>query len=714
MRLAASSTLPFLALLVAATASSGAARTLARPSAPHSVAVNADQQAQASDEASLELVGQVGGHASAVATDGSYAYVGAFQRLVVVDVRDPFRPRIVGQTEMLPNFGGIGFEGRTPHDMRFPGSISSVAVVDDTVLVADRGAGLTAVDVSNRAAPRIVGSVAPLTRPQIPDLTSLQVVGSTAYLTAGPDGLVMFDVSTPSAPRRVGKLFFSADANAASVAGGYAYVALGADGVQVVDVSDPSAPREVGQLDTPGMAFDIIVAGDLAYIADSASELTVADVSDPTAPRIVAQLDLGMDDRKGAFVLALYGSTAYLGGMVIPLHVIDVSDPLAPRLVNVVTSPLQAISANGALSDICDLATSSSAAAFAADASASPSTASGGYAYVANGAAGLQIFDLGVPTAPRPIGSLPMLSMGTDLAVQGTRAYAADSVFGLQVVDLADPVAPRLAGISPTRGTLHGVAVDGRFAYVADNLVGDLQVVDVSRPDAPFPMGAIETPGDDALRVALSGGHAFVAAFADGLQVVDVRDPVTPRLVGGSNAVRAARDVVVQGSMAYVADNDLGLVVFDIAEPTSPRLLGFHRPDSTLRGIPMMPAVAVSGHHAYVTYHTNRAEHGLLVYDVGNPSAPTLVGRLDTPSLTTDVAVDGRYAYVIENAQSVQMIDVSRPDAPRKVATFTMNFGVEVIAATRGYVYTLGSTGFLTLKPTGIQHVVFLPSASAE
>lgn len=50
----------------------------------------------------VELIGQIGGTTNAVAIQGSYAYVGVGPRLVILNIANPARPIVVGQTVPLP------------------------------------------------------------------------------------------------------------------------------------------------------------------------------------------------------------------------------------------------------------------------------------------------------------------------------------------------------------------------------------------------------------------------------------------------------------------------------------------------------------------------------------------------------------------------------------------------------------------------------------
>ena len=61
------------------------------------------------------LVGQIGGLTYAVAVQGGYAYVGVGPRLVILDIRNPARPTLVGQTAVLPRSISDSETDPTPH-----------------------------------------------------------------------------------------------------------------------------------------------------------------------------------------------------------------------------------------------------------------------------------------------------------------------------------------------------------------------------------------------------------------------------------------------------------------------------------------------------------------------------------------------------------------------------------------------------------------------
>ncbi len=113
----------------------------------------------------------------------------------------------------------------------------------------------------------------------------------------------------------------------------------------------------------------------------------------------------------------------------------------------------------------------------------------------------------------------------------------------------------------------------------------------------------------------------------------------------------------------------LALAPSAVALPTTP-VGTFGRP-----GDGSATAVAVAGHHAYVTHACGEGCYGPLeVIDVADPARPTLVGATPLSWGTSGIAVAGSYAYTTgysANPNYLRMIDISRPDQPFTAAAFT-------------------------------------------
>jgi hypothetical protein len=191
------------------------------------------------------------------------------------------------------------------------------------------------------------------------------------------------------------------------------------------------------------------------------------------------------------------------------------------------------------------------------------------YAFVADGTAGLQAFNVSDPLHPQPAGSFdtPGTALGVAVTQIAGRQYAlvADGANGLRLADVTDPANPQAAGWVETSGTAYAVAVGqiGNLphAFVADGVAG-LLIVDVSDPASPQVMSHYDTVGE-ARGVALSGIYVYAADGAAGLQVIDVSDPTYPQFAAFADTPGTANDVTVVAPFSYVADHDQGLRVLN-------------------------------------------------------------------------------------------------------------------------------------------------------
>ena len=156
-------------------------------------------------------------------------------------------------------------------------------------------------------------------------------------------------------------------------------------------------------------------------------------------------------------------------------------------------------------------------------------------AYVPAGTAGLLVFDLRDPARPVLVATLgdpdPTDAVTTELssgiALAGDFAYLVETHRQgdtqddrFTVLDLRDPLAPRRRGAvslplvtrspSSTLGTIGGgLTVAGAFAYLARDTLG-LQVVDIRHPDAPRLVGLLNTPSQ-ASYVTAADDRLYVA-----------------------------------------------------------------------------------------------------------------------------------------------------------------------------------------------------------
>jgi archaellum component FlaF (FlaF/FlaG flagellin family) len=283
--------------------------------------------------------------------------------------------------------------------------------------------------------------------------------------------------------------------------------------------------------------------------------------------------------------------------------------------------------------------------------------------------------------------------------VSGNYAYVAAGAAGLHVVNVSDPQAPVIVGALDTPGNANDVRVVGTLAYVADGGAG-LQIIEVSSPSAPILRGTFDTPGD-ARDVRVISSRAYIADGEAGLRIVEVSNPAVPILLGTVDTPGIANGVDVSGTLAVVAEqrNDPildGLVTIDVSVPATPQILArlqtSDAADVTLRGSLVYLAGGFIG--------------PLQIVDIEVPTNPQLLAFL--PILgnfePADLDFFSRFVLAADSfnpSNRMTITDVFDPANPLFVAEITLDSVVPVgeryggtgVALTPQYVYTTGVLG---------------------
>ena len=582
----------------------------------------------------LNQVGHWGGAAWAVEIEGTIAYVGQGQSLLLFDISQPSAPLEMGRVIL-------------------PDGVTDIVVSGAYAYVAIGHGGLQVINISTPSSPVVVGTYG--TR----YVRAVDVSGDFAYLVEDSFGLEVLDISEPSNPVHVGGYDDADTTYDVVVSGNFAYVAYGYDGLKVFDISVPANLVQVGGYlyDPPDGASDMYWSVDLAnnYIfltaeatPGSRTSLYVVDISVPSNP-----IHTGVYDTTGYnyTYVSVFGDYAYLANRTYGFEIIDISVPSIPTQVTKYDT-------DGA-GRVSDVAVSSN------------------YAYIANGSNGLQVFDISTPSSPIPVAvTTNSTACLHGVAVLGNYVYTGGGLFdaGLHLIDISKPSKLTRVGFYGELGSSEVFAVSGDYAYVwSDD--DELEVIDFSTPSSPIRVGSVETSYRLALDVTISGNYAFVAVQQGGLDVVDISMPSNPVRVGGYNTTGLAYGVAVSGNYAYVADGLNGLQVLDISSPSSPVRIGGCDTDHFANKI------AVEGNHAYIA----DGDSGLQVIDITFPANPMRVGNYDTP-YAYDVAVSGNYAYLVTSGSGLYIIDISEPSTPSLAGRFD----------TAGFAYGVAISGDYT------------------
>ncbi len=267
---------------------------------------------------------------------------------------------------------------------------------------------------------------------------------------------------------------------------------------------------------------------------------------------------------------------------------------------------------------------------------ASGVVASGQYALVADRLAGLTILDIGDPALPVIAGTVGFPEGGYSLHLAAAGHYAYCGGDSVRIVDWEDPTQPVIVG-EIHAGWPYGVAVQGNLLYVADHGFG-LKIVDVSDPTLPVIIGQLHTPGR-VHRVSVDGTYAYLVGCSCQLFVVDVSDPTQPQLIGSSAYLRGVYEgIAVEGGLAFTSGSG-PMRIFDVQVPSDPQLIATVDFDSG-RGL------GYAWPFAYVSTGNEVYDTGsVVVVNVSQPAAPSIVRTVETPGYGWGLAADANYVY---------------------------------------------------------------------
>jgi hypothetical protein len=159
------------------------------------------------------------------------------------------------------------------------------------------------------------------------------------------------------------------------------------------------------------------------------------------------------------------------------------------------------------------------------------------------------------------------------ITIAGNYAYVLTEK-NLVVLDLENPLTPKVTATigQPALDDPRGIAIQFRYAFVVDRF--GLKVLDVTDLAHPRPLETAQVAVDDARNIYVARTYAYIAAGKNGLGIIDVESPESPRLDQFFNANNSMNDVndvkigmVAASAFAFVADGHNGLRVLQILSP---------------------------------------------------------------------------------------------------------------------------------------------------
>lgn len=572
----------------------------------------------------------------------------------------------------------------------------------DIVVVADKAYcvspfGLVVFDVGNPAAPSFIA------KEYLPYAEAIAVADNHAFVARGLHGLTLLDISNPADPVATGQCNTRGFAQAVEVSGNYAYVAEADSGLSVFDISNPSAPTFLAKIDLPGYANDVVLQGQYAYVASRHEGFSIINISAPGVPTLVKQ------GGPMTWSAKIQGNLLYTVGRWGSAQIWDVSVPATPQFVSVLSSgTCWALDLQGNLAfvvdsgkgihivDVTDPVHPSEASVFA------PTGKSGiylnvacanGFIYAVDQRYGLVVFQAINPQLPGVVGQL-VAGVNFSIELAGDRVFLCQAAGGLRPINVADRNAPSPRNRVATPDWAYHSALQGNILYVACSF-GGLQVFDVSGPGAPVLISSYPT-NMLIYDVVVDGTYLYMTVTNTttygALQILNISDPYNPTLVSTFQTASAAWGICKQGQFCYVATD--GLDIVNVSNPVSPFRAGFQG------GLRRAKVVEVRGALALIT-----DDFGLHLYNVYNPSQITLFSSM-TQSPLWDFDMYYTYIFIAHDYLGMDVYDLADPAHPRFVDHWSFPGKIYDVKTDGHYLYLAAGSAFLVYRidsPTDVR-----------
>ena len=306
----------------------------------------------------------------------------------------------------------------------------------------------------------------------------------------------------------------------------------------------------------------------------------------------------------------------------------------------------------------------------------------GEYLYAAMGKGGFRVFDVAnvdVKDDSEHLQTAPVSPLSQRFYVKTKFATSIASPSTLALDPLRTQVAENEEqGIAPLYAFLYvadkyeGLIVVGNGAKGVGTLLDGDPRNNVLHRELTFNPGGVL---DGARRITIGGTKAYILADK-GLIVVELADPLHPKVIAEVPEVHDGRGVAIQFRYAFVVDAD-GLKVFDVTVPEKIKRVGETVPFADARN------VYVARTYAYVS----AGKDGIGIVDVEKPEHAAFVrnfnadGQLnDVNDLKIGMVSSSQFAFVADGKNGMRIVQLFSPGTQRNFYGFSPMPVPELIA----------------------------------
>lgn len=439
-----------------------------------------------------------------------------YENHLFIKTEHPLAPIYIYEVSDLDNPRLAGFYAQRAYAFAASGNHLYLTADDSSFQV---------LDLTTPVTPRLISSIYIPFRGRV-----MSVKDSLAYVTTGNTLLAVVDISNPFSPSLRGSISGSPSTSVSIAVAHPLVLANTGIGFWTIDVRDPDHPLTLAHFATGDAASNIEILDDFLFLCSLKAGLFVVDISNSQNPQFISNLSLGgwVDDIAIIDSLAFLSGYPFGGNLPPQLSIVNLAQPIYPRTIaqvsvlSVLPPPLGGLHPTA-------LAISEN------------------HAFVTHNW-GVSIINISDKTNPQLVKLITTQRIPRDIAISDNFACLANGEAGLRIFDITDPENPQEKAIFP--GVAVGVTMRDDTVLVA--LGGNLVILKILSSGSASKLGELATPGSrSTVDLALQGHFAYMA-YGEDLFVIDISDLGQPYIVGHALTPAYARGVAINGNGSEV------------------------------------------------------------------------------------------------------------------------------------------------------------------
>ena len=561
--------------------------------------------------------------------DNNVLYLASDERgLQVVNIEDPFHPKLLGEYLEGRTITDIRLEGKTlficqgkhgvaifniesSNKLKFITEISLTFKVyksyfhNNHLYVATGNYGLYVYDLQNLDKIKLVNIVKP--RGATFDLVG---VANSVYLSVVEKGIVVYDITDPINPVVTGQAKFSNKTYDLLVVQDKLYVASNG-GLSLFEISTADQLKLIHRWDGFGLARKLSASSDLIFISDNFVGLRIVDINNPIGT-ISELINIGIDPR----IIESSDDYFFVGGSNKGLLTV-VKNSLVNR------DRIAKIKTSGNSRDL-----------FIRD----------NWLYIADRLKGVVLQNLdNLNAVPVTISTRRSIAF----ANSKNHLFVANSPSGIEVLDTSNAAKPESVIYWDQFYAQHLTSA-GRYLVTASGREG-LRLIDINNHQNPVVIDCL--PDVHALDLTIKGDLLFAVSKKEGLIVYKIKAdaelerlssilPPFPMSEFGQNVA-----IEVHDDIAYMLNWDTGLQIIDIVNPYNPKIL------STLDIPGISKGLLLVGDKIIVSSNL-----GINYVSVADPQNAVLLSSVPVRGISKGIAVEKGLLYLAQRHHGVTVL----------------------------------------------------------